>query len=425
MMNKSPAFFPFLAVCALGVIPGLAAPSTASVVPTVGYRLQRDVLFEGFDGKTCWMHPRAGAIPGKTPVVVMTLQKELMGSDDYYFPLNEIRTEDLGATWSKPVQHDVTLGRKSLADGVEVAALDFTPKWHARTERILGIGHSAYYQHVKLMKVRPRQTIYAVYDAQAHTWSQWQKIDMPDEQGKFFNSGAGAAQRVDLPNGDILLPFYFKSKEQEDYRVAVMRCSFDGKKLSYREHGNELVSGIERGFVEPSLTRFQGRYFMTIRNDRNGYITTSTDGLQYAKPQVWRFDDGQELGSYNTQQHWVTHSDGLFLVYTRKGANNDHIIRHRAPLFIAQVDPDRLCVIRGTEKILLPELGAYFGNFGVTEVNENETWVTDAEGMIRVDMNKYAARNRVYAARLIWGKPNRLMSAGAVESPVTPAAQSK
>ena len=45
----------------------------------------------------------------------------------------------------------------------------------------------------------------------------------------------------------------------------------------------------------------------------------------------WTFDDGSELGNYNTQQHWVTHSDGLFLVYTRRGADNDDIARHRAP----------------------------------------------------------------------------------------------
>ena len=69
-------------------------------------------------------------------------------------------------------------------------------------------------------------------------------------------------------------------------------------------------------------------------------MSVSDDGLQFAEPKPWTFDDGAELGSYNTQQHWLAHSDGLFLVYTRRGANNDHIVRHRAPLFMAQVDPD-------------------------------------------------------------------------------------
>lgn len=128
---------------------------------------------------------------------------------------------------------------------------------------------------------------------------------------------------------------------------------------------------------------------------------------------MWRFDDGKELENYNTQQHWVTHRDGLFLVYTRRGATNDHVFRHRAPLFMAQVDPQRLCVIRSTERILVPERGARLGNFGVTEVNAQETWVTVAEWMqtwppniIIPPGNQYGADNSVYAARIIWDKPN-------------------
>ena len=49
------------------------------------------------------------------------------------------------------------------------------------------------------------------------------------------------------------------------------------------------------------------------------------------------FDDGAELGSYNAQVHWVTHEDGLFLTWTWKGADNDNVLRHWAPFFIAPV----------------------------------------------------------------------------------------
>ena len=89
----------------------------------------------------------------------------------------------------------------------------------------------------------------------------------------------------------------------------------------------------------------------------------SDDGLQFAEPKPWLFDDGSDLGSYNTQQHWLAHSDGLFLIYTRRGANNDHILRHRAPLFMAQVDPQTQQVIRRTEKVVVPN-AAELGNFG-------------------------------------------------------------
>ena len=114
--------------------------------------------------------------------------------------------------------------------------------------------------------------------------------------------------------------------------------------------------------------------------------------------------DGGELGSYNTQQHWVTHGDTLYLVYTRRGADNDHVFRHRGPLFIAEVDQENLQVIRGTERVLVPERGARLGNFAA-----NETWISVAEWMQRngrdyvipVD-NAMGADNSVYIARLKW-----------------------
>src|SRR5690606_4962027 len=134
-----------------------------------------------------------------------------------------------------------------------------------------------------------------------------------------------------------------------------------------------------RGLAEPSLTRFGDRYFLTIRSDEAGYVASSTDGLHFDPVKKWTFDDGSDLGNYNTQQHWVTHSDSLYLVYTRRGANNDHVFRHRAPLFMAKVDPERLCLIRSTERVLVPEKGARLGNFGVVDVSPTVTWVTDVE----------------------------------------------
>ncbi|MCC6155068.1 MAG: exo-alpha-sialidase, partial [Candidatus Hydrogenedentes bacterium] len=100
--------------------------------------------------------------------------------------------------------------------------------------------------------------------------------------------------------------------------------------------------------------------------------------------------------------------DGLFLIYTRRGANNDNVFRNRAPLFMAQVDPEKLVVIRATERILMPNTGATFGNFGATAVNENESWVTDAEGIFGEAL-KPGVNCRVLNARIIWSKPNRLV----------------
>jgi hypothetical protein len=390
----------------------IAGMSVIAAEPAPGFRIQLDTLSHGYDGKTCWVHSRAGTIPGPVPSVVLTMQKLLLTGSDVFFALNEIRTDDLGKTWRGPTEHADTLGRRNEPDGVIVATCDFTPKWHAKTGKLLGTGQTVRYRNDRVIENRDRETSWSVYDPQARTWTPWTILEMPDKV-KFQNAGAGSVQRVDLPDGDILLPIYFKSKEQKTYRTTVLRCAFDGTKLTCRGQGNEMTVDIGRGLYEPSLTHFQGRYFLTLRNDSVGYVTTGKDGLQFDAPQKWLWDDGTDLGNYNTQQHWVTHSDGLFLVYTRTGANNDHVFRHRAPLFIAQVDPEKLRVIRSTERVLVPERGARLGNFAITDVNEHETWITVAEWMqtwgpniVIPPDNKYGADNSVYAARILWEKPN-------------------
>ncbi|MBE9509285.1 MAG: exo-alpha-sialidase, partial [Bacteroidetes bacterium] len=83
------------------------------------------------------------------------------------------------------------------------------------------------------------------------------------------------------------------------------------------------------------------------------------------------------------------------------------IPRNRAPLFIAQVDPDLLCVLKTTERVLIPERGAMMGNFGVTTINEKETWVTVGENMHPKENLHRGADGSVFAARILWSKPNR------------------
>lgn len=376
------------------------------------FRVQLDTLSRGYDGVKCWVHPRAGIVPGPKPALVVTMQKLLLTGSDVFDELNDLRSDDLGATWSAIRAHPETLGRREEPNGVIVAACDFTPKWHAKTGKLLGIGQTVRYLNNKVIDKRPRETCFAVYDAEGKSWSAWRTLAMPDDP-KFYSAGAGSVQRVDLDNGDILLPIYFKGKEDPHYRVTVARCSFDGTTLKYREHGDEFELKSGRGLFEPSLTRFGKKYFLTMRNDTAGYVCAGDDGLHFSKPQRWDWDDGSELGTYNTQQHWVCHSDALYLAYTRKGSHNDHVFRHRAPLFLAQVDPSRLQVIRRTERIAVPERGARLGNFGIVDVNERETWITVAEWMqtwgpkhvIPLD-NPYAADNCVYAARIRWTKPN-------------------
>ncbi|MCL4217685.1 MAG: exo-alpha-sialidase [Candidatus Hydrogenedentes bacterium] len=387
--------FLIMSICALA-LPAVTLADTSAPE----YDVDLVTATSGFDGETCWVHPRAGAIPGNPSTVVMTTQKLLLSGSDIFYELNSLRTTDLGKTWTAPAPQE-HFKRRVEADGREVVVCDFTPKWHAATGTLLGTGHLARYENNRLVRDHRRGISYAAYDQENHAWRPWREVAVPDPE-KFYNAGAGCSQRVDLPNGDILLPVYFKSTVDEPYSATVFHCTFDGETLAYAGHGSEHFIPVQRGFAEPSLAQSGGQYFLTLRNDVAGYVTSSTDGLHFHTPVKWRFDDGKELGSYNTQQHWVTHGDDLYLVYTRRGAGNDHVFRHRAPLFIAQVDKEALRVIRATERILVPERGARLGNFAVTEVSANETWVTVAEWMQPEGVEKHGSDNSIYAARILW-----------------------
>jgi len=380
--------------------------------------IELQTISSGYDRKTCWVHPRPGLIPGDPFSVVVTMSKMSLaqGKSDVYYSLHEMRTDDGGTTWSGPTEHADSLGRRAAGDGTEMAVCDFWPMWHAQTGKLLGTGHTCLYvsENDDHPETQPaRSTTYSVYDPESRSWTPWKKLQMPGDD-KFWNSGAGSTQRVDLANGEILLPTYFslpgtaKSVFQCLSGSTVLRCAFDGETLTYIEHGDEFTVSVGRGLCEPSLASFQGRYYLTLRNDDYGSVASGSDGLHFGEPKLWTFDDGSDLGNYNTQQHWLTMPDALYLVYNRRGANNDHVMRHRAPLFIAQVDTERLCVIRATEQILVPERGARLGNFGVVQISENESWVTVAEWMQTSEPDpwdftvceRYGSDNSVYVAKV-------------------------
>lgn len=380
------------------------------------YTTKIETLTNDFDGKTHWFQPRAGIVPGAgkhgMPAVVMTLQKATLQGADVFFGLNQMRSDDLGATWEGP-SPETTLDRRRETDGSEVVICDASPKWHAGTRKLLSTGHTARYVGDHLMPdPRPVEIAYTTYDEQSRHWSQWAIVEMPEDPA-YFIASVNCGQRVDLDDGTILMPTRFHPRPEDSWKIcyqsALGRFSFDGATLRFIGHGNAITVPEPRGLYEGSLTCFDGRYFMTLRNDQCGYVATSSDGITLSAPVRWTFDNGEDLGSYNTQQHWVTYSDALFLVYTRRGLNNDHVVRHRAPIAIAQVDPDRLCVIRETERILIPENNAAMGNFMVTDISPSETWVTVGEAYISLSKElNYTQPRRVLSARIYWEQPNRL-----------------
>jgi len=389
----------------------VAVSALPSAAEDLRYEIRLETALEHDDGKFLWYHPRAAAVPGdKGPAVVMTLQQHLH-VDDYYSGLFAMRRPTVDGAWSGPNAIPELAWRKEAND-VTLSVADVTPGWHAPTQRLLAIGCQVPYapngaQILAGPTPRQHQTAYAVHDPRSGAWSNWQILDMPADP-KFELARNACAQWLVRPDGALLLPIYFGPSADGPWSVAVVECSFDGKQLRYVRHGNEFDLNVERGLVEPSIVFYGGRYFLTMRNDLRGYVSASDDGLNFEPMKPWTFDDGEELGSYNTQQHWLAHSDGLFLVYTRRGANNDHIIRHRAPLFMAQVDPQTLQVIRRTERIIIPERGGEFGNFGAAAISANESWITVSEGVWDAASRERGAKGATYVARIIWSKPNQL-----------------
>lgn len=412
----------FIDTSVVGGISFLCLPALAGNFFSGREKLKYDLSLDSparyFDGESCFVHPRAGIVPGAgkngLPRIVFTMTTLDLSGSDVFKSAYGMQSDDLGKTWTTPGELRTLSPRFEIIDSERrpVALSDYWPGWHKQSKSLLGTGHTVVYTpDWKVTSPRPRSTAYSVYDPDTNQWAEWQKMEMPLPE-KFQNCGAGCTQRFDMPDGTILLPVYFvPAGDVNISSVTVVRCAFHNKKLTYVEHGDELsLKSVPRGYGEPSLTFFDGSYFLTLRNDVRGYVTKGGDGLHFEEPKPWTFDDGEELGNYNTQQHWVTHSQALFLVYTRWGAGNDHVFRHRAPLFIAQVDPEKLCVIRETEKIIVPERGARLGNFGVTDVSADETWVTVSEWMQPKGVEKYGSDGSLFIARIRWNQPNEAFS---------------
>lgn len=376
------------------------------------FTVKLETVMKHDDGKFLWFHPRAAAIPAHDQsgtAVVITIQKHLKVSD-YYSGLHVMTRTNLDAPWAGPVLPS-ELDWQQLTNGVTISVADVTPGWHAPSGKLLAIGCQVRYspKGEQLDDVtRAHQTVYAVFDPKTERWARWQVLELPaDEQFNFARNAC--SQWLVKPDTRLLVPLYIGRNSHEPFSTTVAECRFDGTKLTCLRHGTVLKLNIARGLYEPSLIAFRGRYFLTLRNDERGYVSVSEDGLQFADPKSWLFDDGAELGSYNTQQHWLAHSDGLFLIYTRRGANNDHIMRHRAPLFMARVDPETLRVLRHTEKVVVPERGAELGNFGASAISETESWITVSEGMFMKDSRQRGAEGATFVARIIWSKPNKLV----------------
>ena len=334
-----------------------------------------------FTGEYCYVHARGAFLPSGD--LFITTQPLLLTGVDVFYGMQKFTVgQDFIPT---PITPCKNLKRRNYGDGCTLAMSDCTPLYHKATGKLILLGHTVIYgADNRIAHKSPRYTVYAVYDEKKGEFGEFQLLDMGNEE--YYSAGNGSGQSYELENGELLIPFSFQSKAdmfggKYNASAAVMRCAFDGEKLTVLEIGSPLVLEIPRGYDEPSIAFHKGEYFLCLRNDLDGYLTKSKDGLHYEQPVHLCFDDGESLGNYCTQQHWISGGGKLWLVYTRKAEDNDHVFRHRAPLFIAEVDTQTLRVIKSTEKIAVPNRGARLGNFGCCSYSENRAVVVAAEWM--------------------------------------------
>lgn len=393
-------------------LPGEARRSAADEAAPLIASIEKVVLRHGRDGSgPTWFHPRACIIPGgasSDATAFMTLQT-IMGSD-FFGPVHWMTSSDLGRTWSEPLPVP-SLGRVKQIDGVEEGVCDVTPDWHPQTRTVLALGHNVFYRGPRFSADQPpRWPVYSVW--RDGEWGPRAKLAWDDPRGTYIYTN-NCGQRIVLPNGDILLAFTYGNVKTTPRSVSSVRCSFDGETLAVKQVGDEIKHDKGRGLLEPSLASFGGKFFLTIRaEDNRGYVCASDDGLNWTPKQPWMWDDGEPLTMSTTQQHWLAHSDALFLVYTRKDATNTKVIRWRAPLWMAQVEPGSLRLIRASERVVLPLVGdgvddpdrvALMGNFDTTNASREESWVTAGEWQPR-----NGVRGDLLMARIRWNRPNKL-----------------
>ena len=321
--------------------------------------------------------------------MIATAQYLNVAGSDLFSGILLSKSYDDGKTWT---EFEVQNGLKPIECGERITVgCDATPMYHKKTDQILLLGHTAEYEKDAMHPSgRKRHTFYSVFDKDKEEFRPMKFLEMPKG---FEICGNGSGQSVELENGELLIPGYYKD-EKGNCVSAVVRCVFDGEDIEVIEAGNSLTVSAPRGLGEPSVVKHNGTYYMALRNDVCGYVAMSEDGVHYHSLQPWCWDDGELLPTYNTQQHWMTLGDKLYLVYTRRYAKNDHVFRHRAPLFAAEVENMR--VKRETEFIVVKEKGARLGNFGVTQRSETKVSIMAAEWMQPIGCEKYGSDNSIY-----------------------------
>lgn len=347
------------------------------------------VMRKGYDGKKCFVHARMCHTP---EYMLATAQYLDVTGCDLFGGIYMARSFDEGKTWTELIPQEGLVTTEK--DGVITGNCDGTPMYHKKTGKVLLLGHKVeYLVGAKDPGKYEPATFYSVYNEETDSFSNRAFLELPKDVRP---CGNGSGQALELENGDILVPVQAMADENGRYAATVLLCSFDGEKLTFKEKGNDLRFEVARGLCEPSLIYHDGTYYMTIRNDEAAFVAKSKDGMYYEDMHLWTWEDGSLLQSYNTQQHWAKVNGELYLVYTRRDETNNHVERHRAPLWMAKVEDMHL--VKSTEMAITPQRGARMGNFGVISLDDGRAMAMVAEWMQPIGCEKYGSDNSIFVS---------------------------
>ncbi|WP_187274343.1 sialidase family protein [Paenibacillus sp. N3.4] len=375
--------------------------SVAHASSSPSYTLDEKVAYQN-DGSNnfWWTHMRCASIPnGASPQIMCTVSKDKNESptnlSDVFYDIAYTSSADLGETWSS-LTTIPQFQWKTLPDGYQGMLIDPVPVYHKKTGKIVLFGMAQSYG-LNFAK-KHNYPAYAIYDPASSTWSSdWYLLDWPNV---FGHTGSVYPYEVDDGTGDLLWPINLLDGTGA---VKVIRASFNGTALSYMSQGSAVPNpggNGNRSGIETSLTQYNNEYFMTLRDDTQNRLAKSSDGLIWQSAVTLQWEDGTAVtGSMNTQMHWVTQPNALYLVYTRQDASNTDILRYRAPLWMAEVDPVTLRVKKNTEQIVMSitDNRAQLGNFGTTAITPDLSVVTSNEWRSLVP-------NRAIVSRIWWNK---------------------
>ena len=377
--------------------------------------IQTHILVPGESHSGLWLGPGLFCLPSERPrnFHIFFSESDRKGGDSIqkkrYFTADSFpeKTERIADWWKQWEAHpwpEALLGKRD-DDGYEWVPT-FNWKYHKKSGKWLGIGHLLRHKDKHLDNhVEHLAITWSVYDAASKAFTPWKsfriKIDNVEKPCVAYG------QRVDLENGDILLPFSavreFTGRNSLRWSGAAY-CTFNGNMLKPEKVSELFTNPVPRGFAEPSMTSYNGKFYMTLRaEDGFSHVTASNDGMDWRDPQPWSWDDGTPIAMNQTMTKFLTHSDSLYLVYTRITGDNHNVFRNRAPLFIARVDAKKICLVRASERVIFPNKGMPIGNFNIRDVSPLESWVTVAEW----DRSGRDIPCNILLARIIWNRKNK------------------